>query len=155
MTIGQRIKEARLAKGYTQEELAKKMGYKGKSIICKYEKNADNVTLDTVSAFAKALGVSESYIMGWDDIDWNPETQEITRDLSKCYKKNIINGKEIHPEYMAASVIGSIMITPEQKLSERKMKELEELVKILVDDEDFRDKILDYAFEIKKGKEGN
>jgi transcriptional regulator with XRE-family HTH domain len=36
-TMGQRIKQARLAKGLTQTELAKKIGASSHSIICDYE----------------------------------------------------------------------------------------------------------------------
>ena len=37
MTIGERIKERRIELGYTQDELAKKCGYKSRSSINKIE----------------------------------------------------------------------------------------------------------------------
>lgn len=70
MTIGERIRSTRIDIGLTQDELAKKLGYKNKSAICRVEKDYEqNLTLDRVSAFAKALGVTEAYLMGWTDND--------------------------------------------------------------------------------------
>lgn len=86
MTIGERIKNARTLKGFTQEELAKKMGYSGKTSISKIESSGDNVTTTTVTRFARAIGVSEQYLMGWSEIDWDPKTQEIVEDDSNYYE---------------------------------------------------------------------
>lgn len=70
MTIGERIRDRRKELHMTQEELAKKLNYKNKSAICRVEKDYEqNLTLDRVSAFAKALGVTEAYLMGWKEID--------------------------------------------------------------------------------------
>lgn len=68
MTVGEKIKEVRELKGMSQEELAKKMGYKDRSSISKIEKdNDDNISLNTVQKAADALGCSPLYLMGWDD----------------------------------------------------------------------------------------
>lgn len=61
MTIGERIAKRREELGYTQEELAKKMGYSGKSIISKTENKKNDIKLNTVSRFAKALDCTESF----------------------------------------------------------------------------------------------
>lgn len=68
MTVGERIRNRRKELNMTQEELAKKLNYKNKSAICRVEKDYEqNLTLDRVSAFAKALGVTEAYLMGWEE----------------------------------------------------------------------------------------
>lgn len=68
MTVGERIKQVREAKGLSQDELAKRMGYKDRSSISKIEKdNDDNISLNTVQKAADALGCSPLYLMGWDD----------------------------------------------------------------------------------------
>ena len=68
MTVGEKIKEVRELKGMSQEELAKKMGYKDRSSISKIEKdNDDNISLNTVQKAADALGCSPLYLMSWDD----------------------------------------------------------------------------------------
>ena len=64
-TIGNRIKTRRTELGYTQEDLAKKMGYKNRSTVNKIEKS-DNLPLRKVGELAKILQVTPSYLMGWD-----------------------------------------------------------------------------------------
>lgn len=66
MTIGQRIKLKREELQMSQEELAKKMGYKTRNAIYQYEQ-AENMKLSLVSKFAEALGCSPSYLLGWDN----------------------------------------------------------------------------------------
>lgn len=68
MTVGERIKQRRKALGMSQDDLAKKMGYKNKSAICRVERDYEqNLTLDRVTLFAHALDCTESFLMGWDD----------------------------------------------------------------------------------------
>lgn len=44
MTFGERVKARRIELGWTQEELAEKMGYKSKSSINKIELGINDVT---------------------------------------------------------------------------------------------------------------
>lgn len=67
MTLGERIKHKREELGLTQIELANRMGYKTRAAICNVEKGDDNLTTDRITKFAVALGVSESYLMGWEE----------------------------------------------------------------------------------------
>lgn len=67
-TIGERIKKKREELGLTQEELAKKLGYKSRSSINKLEMSRE-LSLKNVRKMAKALECSESYLMGWDFSD--------------------------------------------------------------------------------------
>ena len=66
MTVGNRIKQRRLELGLTQSELAEKMGYRGKTAVCMAENRGDNITTTKVEKFAKALGVSARWLMGYD-----------------------------------------------------------------------------------------
>lgn len=50
--IGQNIKKMREIKGWSQEQLARKMGYKSKSTINKIEKNINDVSQTTLNKFA-------------------------------------------------------------------------------------------------------
>lgn len=60
------IKERRLAMGYTQEELAQKLGLQ-KSAIAKYENGrVENIKRSIIVEMAKVLECSPSYLMGWD-----------------------------------------------------------------------------------------
>lgn len=66
MDIGTRIKKERERKGWTQEELARRCGYKYKSSISKIESSGNEITSKKVQLVADALGVSVGYLMGWD-----------------------------------------------------------------------------------------
>lgn len=68
--IGQRIKQRREELRLTQTELASRMGYKGKSAICKVETGEDNITSDRVEKFASALDCTVSFLMGWKEPDY-------------------------------------------------------------------------------------
>ena len=57
MTIGQKIKAARLAAGLTQIELSEKMGV-NRSYISQYEKDLRSPSFDTLDKFAAAIGCS-------------------------------------------------------------------------------------------------
>lgn len=66
MTMGDRVKNAREKKGYTQEELAIKLGYKSRSSVNKIEKERD-IPRSMIVKIAEILEVSPSYLMGWED----------------------------------------------------------------------------------------
>lgn len=75
MDIGKRIKAAREKLGWTQDELAKRLGYTSKYTISRLENNVHRFPLDKVSDFAKILKISESYLLGLDeDTELLPET---------------------------------------------------------------------------------
>ena len=67
MTIGERIKEKRLEKRMSLEDLAN-VANVARQTIYKYENNIiNNIPTDKIEAIANALGVSPSYLMGWED----------------------------------------------------------------------------------------
>lgn len=66
MTIGSRIKQRRLELGLSQDELAKKCGYKSRSSVNKIELSRD-VPLSKVELFARALDVTPGFLMGWEE----------------------------------------------------------------------------------------
>lgn len=69
MSIGEKIKEARRKKGYTLDELAKKVGT-SKQTIFRYEADAiSNIPPDKIEALAYALSTTPAYLMGWESED--------------------------------------------------------------------------------------
>jgi repressor LexA len=67
MTVGERIKKIRTEKNMQQIDLAIKCDI-SKQTLYKYENNiVTNIPLPTITKIAKALNVSESVIMGWED----------------------------------------------------------------------------------------
>lgn len=65
--IGNRVKMYRESLNMTQEELALKVGYKGKSSISSIEKGLADIPSDKVSALAKVLQVSEQTLRYGDN----------------------------------------------------------------------------------------
>jgi len=65
--IGTRIMERRQQLGWTQEDLAFRMGYKTKSAINKIELGINDVSQSKVVKFAEVLGVSIAYLMDWEE----------------------------------------------------------------------------------------
>ncbi len=60
-TVGERIKEVREAKGWTQERLASEAEI-SKSFLSEVEKHGKNISLDLLLKVATALGASVGYL---------------------------------------------------------------------------------------------
>lgn len=54
--VGQQIRAARKAKGYTQKELGEKLGV-GETTVSHYEAGKQNLTIETLARIATVLGV--------------------------------------------------------------------------------------------------
>ena len=82
--LGDRIKKRRTELGWSQEELARQMGLKSKSTICKIEKGEDNLTTTAIRKYADALQTTPSVLMGWEDnrIDSYYSSQEYYDSLT-------------------------------------------------------------------------
>lgn len=63
--IAERIKAKRKELGWTQPELAEKMGY-NKSTVLRIERGEVNLPQSRISQFARVLGTTPGYLMGWD-----------------------------------------------------------------------------------------
>ena len=70
MTIGERIKQKRIELNLSQDELAKRVGYKSRSSIQKIE-SARKLPITKVAIMASALNCSPGYLMGWEDDEGN------------------------------------------------------------------------------------
>lgn len=68
MTVGERIKEARIQLGLSQVEFADKINV-SKQTLYKYENNIiTNIPSDKIEAAATLSGVSPAYLMGWEPL---------------------------------------------------------------------------------------
>ena len=63
--IGKSIMEARKRKGWSQEELALRVGYKGRSAINKIETGLRDLPQKKILQFAEALDTTPAALMGW------------------------------------------------------------------------------------------
>jgi transcriptional regulator with XRE-family HTH domain len=77
MILAQRIKQRREELHLSQEELAKKLGYKSRSTINKIEMGKNDITQHKIAAFAKALQTTPAYLMGWEEEN-SPEEPKLT-----------------------------------------------------------------------------
>ena len=93
MTIGDRIKKLRDAKGWTQEELAKQVGYKSRTSIARIEKDIIELTPAQISQFAEVLGASREYIAGWADEEPTAESLEV-HEMARQFSKLSSEDKE-------------------------------------------------------------
>lgn len=67
MTFGEKILKIRTERGMTQEELAKRLGYRSRSSIAKIEKGERDVPRRMIGDLARALGTDPSALMGWGE----------------------------------------------------------------------------------------
>lgn len=78
MTIGEKIRQARLKSGLTLEELGKACGI-GRATMYKYETGAvTNIPMNRLTAIADKLGVSAGWLAGWQaDKDAQPKLYKV------------------------------------------------------------------------------
>lgn len=97
MTLGERLKQLRLEKGITQEELGKIIGLK-KQAIWKYENgNVTNMKRSTIKTLSDYFDVSPSYLMGYSDkrkettSPINSEIVSAFQNLSEIQQEQVLN----------------------------------------------------------------
>lgn len=66
MTIGDRIREKRMERKWSQRDLAAKMNYSNHSTIGKIESGKVDIPQSRIVQFADVLGVTPAYLMGWE-----------------------------------------------------------------------------------------
>lgn len=84
MEFGEKIKQLRLSRGMTLEQVGNIVGV-GKSTVRKWE-NGDikNMGRDKIELLAQALGVTPGYLMGWNETD--VILHDIGKKLTKPFK---------------------------------------------------------------------
>ena len=76
-TVGDNISIIRKRLGWTQEELANKMGYKSKSTINKIELGINDIPQSKIMKFADVLGTTPATLMGWDEDEQKNPPEEL------------------------------------------------------------------------------
>ena len=113
MTIGERIKQKRIELQLSQDELAKKVGYKSRSSIQKIE-SARKLPLSKVEIMASALDCSPGYLMGWEDKKDNKTIEEklsaTNSEKSERIKKiiNILENSDPDVQDAVANLLESL-----------------------------------------------
>ena len=63
------IKEYRILNNWSQEDLARKVGYKDRTIISKIESGSVDLSQSKIAEFAKVFGITPGKLMGNDGCD--------------------------------------------------------------------------------------
>lgn len=123
MTIGEKIRQLREAKGLTQEDLAKALGFAHKTSISKIETDKYDLSYNKIIAFAEVLGVTPATLFA--PTDSVEKTRKKTVSIPVLGRvvagypmeaiENILDYEEIpeelakHGEYFALQVKGDSM----------------------------------------------
>lgn len=86
MTFGERVKQARLAKGLTQSQLAKCAGYAGATSIASLETQGRcNAAAEKIVNLCKALGTDPNTLLKWEKTKKTFKVKVRARKHSDCY----------------------------------------------------------------------
>lgn len=104
MNIGERIRNKRKEKGWSQRDLAEKMGYSNHSTVGKIETGKVDLPQSKVVQFAEVLGVSVAYLMGWEEMKKKNDvaTDIVVRLRTDDEFLSLIEGiNQLNPEQLA------------------------------------------------------
>ena len=131
--MGNRIRELRIANGYTQEELAKHFGM-NKAAINKWETGlVENIPRSKIQELARLFGCDACYIMAFDSDPTKEKEKKICDLMYKCYGKDA---------YSMVQMYFKLNQTGKEKALER----IQELTKIsdytVIEKRDMKDKVI-------------
>lgn len=118
MNVGQKIRELRTAAGVTLPDLAEKAGV-SKGFLSQLENDEKaNVSLDTLTKIAKALGVTVGALLGLEAARAKPvEPERIPSELQQHIQERAAAGKPISPD-----VLQSLLALKERRGVTKKSK---------------------------------
>lgn len=88
MHIGERIKARRVSLGWSQRDLAARMGYKNHSAVARAEAGIVDLPQSKVEQFAQVLGVTPGYLMGWVDAATSEKNDQLAKLIVKLRTDN-------------------------------------------------------------------
>lgn len=89
--MGARIRYRREELGWSQDELAVRCGYKGRSSISTIEKGGNALNMETVQLLAKALDVSPLWILGEEPTTTADTIRNMIDDLTPHEQEIVLN----------------------------------------------------------------
>lgn len=136
------IKAKRLELGMTQDELAKKLGYSGKSMIAKIESGKVDLSQSKIIAFAKALDTDPGELMGNSQKEKRVvyiTTPPIGRNEKNVLEKSVDNQGKMVFSVEKEKLINALMNTT-SSLNKDGIKRIMEYAKELNDIDKYKDK---------------
>ena len=96
-----RLKDLRKKAGYTQDELAKKIGI-SKRTLAYWEKGETNIKPDKAEKLANFFGVSIAHLLGYEDNDFKKQIRD-DNDFERQIKNDTLNNflYKIHAAYVS------------------------------------------------------
>lgn len=88
--FGRNLRRIRIEKKLSQDELAKRIGYKGRSAINKIETGVNDMPRETVLRCAEALGVSPMEFFQEEDEAKEVRKRTVDFDFDKLSDENMI-----------------------------------------------------------------
>ncbi|MFR7590265.1 MAG: helix-turn-helix domain-containing protein [Longibaculum sp.] len=133
MAIGSRIRKRREEMGMSQEELAKKLGYKSRSTINKIEKDINDITQSKILEFAKVLHTTPAYLMGWesDELTIENRPDALTENLEETVKYLKENEDDELLELYKELVSNESLVLLVKKASKLSPKDVAQLLRIV------------------------
>ena len=83
MTVATRIKDRRNELGWSQRELARRMGYKDNSTLARIEQGKVSIYQPKIVQFSEVLDVSVAYLMGWIEEETEKKNDILTDIILK------------------------------------------------------------------------
>lgn len=101
MTIGEKIKQLREEREWSQEQLATMLGYKSRSTINKIELNINELTQSKILAFANVFGVNPCQLLDDEPLNmeevrarWEENSKQVAEEVSLIELLQAQYGKE-------------------------------------------------------------
>lgn len=121
MKTGDKIKNLRLEKNWTQNDLAKKIDSSIKQ-ICLYEQNSGLPSADKLIKLAKALNVSIDYLL-LDKV--SNESSDLIKDRSLLDRFKIMESLQVKEKEFILRVIDCLLLEQDfKKISDLKNKKM-------------------------------
>lgn len=86
MHIGKRIKAQRIKLGWSQRDLAERIGYKNHSVVARIEAGKVDLPQSRLDQFAQVLGVSHAYLLGLVTEDQSKKNDQLAQLIVRMRK---------------------------------------------------------------------
>ena len=105
MTPYERIKQRRIELGMSQDELAKKVGYKGRSMMSRIERGDVDLSASKIKQIADALNTTPGYLLKGCDTSSQPDAQLTSDEMAviEWYRKAPEHDRDFLRRMMAYS----------------------------------------------------
>ena len=113
------IKARREELGMSQDELAKKLGYRSRSSINKIELGINDLPQSKIQAFSDALSTTPAHLMGWSDKPYPLSHFVVDKSTSEKKQKELRS----YPDYEIPPILGKFLAQKLRSASSSKIQD--------------------------------